>query len=194
MDNICNKIKHKNKPNDVIYTPHQVVDYHLSLLELNETCTYLDPCFGKGAYYDKLPIKKEWTEIEINGSDFFDVTKKYDWIIGNPPYSILDKWLGHTFSICENFSYIIGCVNLTARRMKLIHESGFHINIMSIVKVPTWFMQSVIIVCNKKSEEKQILYKHFGNLCLHCGCPCGGMRGKNIKHCKRKANSTVCSY
>ena len=193
MDNICNKVRHKNKPNDIIYTPDQVVDYHLSLLDLNDTYTYLDPSYGDGVYFNKLPNKKEWTEIE-KGKDFFEVNKKYTWVIGNPSYSILDKWLKHTLTICENFSYIIGIVNLTPRRMRLIEEAGFHINIMSIVKVPTWFMRSVIIVCNKKKETQKILHKSFGNRCLYCGCPCGGMRGKNIKHCKRKSNDKVCRY
>ena len=78
--------------------------------------------------------------------------------------------------------------------MRLIEEAGFHFNIISIVKVPTWFMRSVIIVCNKKKETQQILYKDFGNRCLYCNNPCGGMRGKNIKHCKRKSNAKVCSY
>lgn len=193
MNKICDTIKNRQKPNDIIYTPNQVVDYHLSLVDINENNTYLDPCFGGGAYYNKLPNNKEWTEIE-KGKDFFKVKKKYDWCIGNPPYSILDKWLKHTFKICSNFSYLIGIMNLTPRRMEMIEKEGFHINKISILKIPTWFQRSVIVVCNKVKQQQMILYKNMGNKCMFCGCPCGGMRGKNIKHCKRKASDKICKY
>ena len=68
---------------------------------------------------------------------------------------------------------------------------------MLLTKIPSWFQRSYIIVCEKLEEEPEtIIFKsiNLGNKCLYCGQPCGGMRGPNIKHCKRKSNETVCRY
>ena len=51
-------------------------------------------------------VKKDWCEID-KGRDFFDYTDKVDWIISNPPYSILDEVLEHSFEIADNIVYLV---------------------------------------------------------------------------------------
>jgi len=66
----------------------------------------LDPCRGEGAFYKSIPQGSYWCEIR-QGKDFFDFNKKVDWIIGNPPYSIFDRWLMHSYDIADNIVYLV---------------------------------------------------------------------------------------
>ena len=65
----------------------------------------LDPCRGKNKVFHTI-LNCEWAEI-IEGRNFFEITKKYDWIIGNPPYSIFNKWIKHSYSISKNIVYLL---------------------------------------------------------------------------------------
>ena len=191
-----NSIKLRQKPNDKIYTPPKVVDIMLNFCGYNSGESVLEPARGLGAIYDKLSEPKEYCEIEMD-LDFFDYNKKVEWIITNPPYSILDKWFKHTYTICNKFCYIIGMYSLTPKRIEVMNKNGFYITKMLLTKIPSWFQRTYIIVCEKLDKEPEnIIFKsiNLGNKCLHCGQPCGGMRGKNIKHCKRKANENECRY
>ena len=68
----------------------------------------LDPFKGEGSFYNQYPnnIKKDWCEIKEN-KDFFEYNKKVDWIISNPPYSIFDDVLKHSFEISDNIVFLI---------------------------------------------------------------------------------------
>lgn len=95
-----------NKPNDKIYTPLPIAKEIIDLFELKGKV--LDAFKGGGAFYDQLPatVHKDWCEID-DGRDFFDYTDKVDWIISNPPYSILDEVLDHSFEIADNVVYLL---------------------------------------------------------------------------------------
>tara|TARA_R110002050_G_scaffold18944_2_gene54845 strand:+ start:900 stop:1493 length:594 start_codon:yes stop_codon:yes gene_type:complete len=191
-----NTIKHRQKPNDKIYTPPQVVDIMLNFCDYKEGDSVLEPCRGKSAIYNKLKEPKFYCEID-EGLDFFEYNKKVEWIITNPPYSILDLFLKHTYKLCNKFCFLIGMYSLTPKRIEVMNENGFYIKKIILTKIPSWFQRSYIIVCQKLEEEPEtIIFKsiNLGNKCLYCKCPCGGMRGKNIKHCKRKSNENECRY
>ena len=191
-----NSIKLRQKPNDKIYTPPKVVDIMIDFCGYTEGDLVLEPARGLGAIYDKLKEPKEYCEIEMD-KDFFDYVKKVDLIITNPPYSILDKFLKHTYSLCNKFCFLIGMYSLTPKRIEVMNENGFYITKMLLTKIPSWFQRSYIIVCEKlDNEPNNIIFKsiNLGNKCLYCNQPCGGMRGKNIRHCKRKSNENECRY
>ena len=87
--------------------------------------------------------------------------------------------------------------SLTTPRLKKMEENGFYITKMLLVNVPTWFQRSYILVCEKLDEKpKNIVFdfRYLGNKCLWCKQPVGGVRGENIKHCKRKMSEQVCRY
>jgi|TARA_R110001599_G_scaffold117059_2_gene285084 hypothetical protein len=195
--NVMNKIKHRLKPNDRIYTPPKIVDIMLDFCDYKKGESVLEGAKGKGAIYDKLSEPKEYCEIDED-IDFFDYNKKVEWIITNPPYSILDKWFKHSYTICNKFCYIIGCYSLTPKRLEVMNENKFYITKMLLLKIPNWFQRAYIIVCEKLDKEPDnIIFKsiHIGNKCLHCGQPVGGMkRSKTVKHCKRKASENECHY
>lgn len=70
----------------------------------------LDPCRGENkVFYNNLcnlSLIPDWCEITEN-VDFFENKKKYDWIIGNPPYSIFNKWIKYSYTIGEDIVYLL---------------------------------------------------------------------------------------
>jgi hypothetical protein len=88
---------------DVVYTPdnmaREIVDF------FKPTGRILEPCKGDGAFLRYMPAA-DWCEI-AKGRDFFLYQDKVDWIVGNPPYSIFNIWLRHSFEIADNIVYLI---------------------------------------------------------------------------------------
>lgn len=108
---------------DVVYTPDKTAKDIIDWLKPTGLC--LDPCLGDGAFYKYLPKGSEWCEIR-KGKDFFDYNKKVDWIIGNPPYSIFEDWLQHSFELADNVAYILPTNKVFQRQiiMKMINDWG----------------------------------------------------------------------
>jgi len=93
---------------DVVYTPDWVARDMVEFFK--PSGKILEPCAGDGAFLKYLP-GADWREIE-KGRDFFAQTEYYDWIIGNPPYSVFSKWLGHSMEIANNICYLIPLTRL----------------------------------------------------------------------------------
>lgn len=104
------------KKRDVVYTPDHVA---LTIIErYKPNGKVLDPCAGDKAFSRHIPncIECEITE----GKDFFEFQESVDWIIGNPPYSILNQWLEHSFKIAENIVYILPVAKVFGSRKRLL--------------------------------------------------------------------------
>ena len=97
-----------NNTNDKVMTPENVAKEIIKLLPLKPLETVLDPFYGKGAFYENYPnsVLKSWCEID-KGVDFFEYNIPVKWIISNPPYSILDAVLKHSFEIADNVCYLL---------------------------------------------------------------------------------------
>lgn len=130
------------KRNDVVMTPKElcknIVDY------FNPVGNVLEPCKGSGNFLDVLSkhpkvLDIDWCEI-TEGRDFFDYAKKRDWIITNPPYSIMRKFLQHSMEIADNVVFLapLNHFMLTAR-LRDIRESGFGIKEMLLIDYPDNF-------------------------------------------------------
>lgn len=89
---------------DVVYTPDPVARDIIEHFKPTGRC--LDPCMGDGAFYRHLPAGSDWCEIE-KGRDFFCCRQQYDWIVGNPPYTIFADWLRHSFTLGQSIVYLI---------------------------------------------------------------------------------------
>ncbi|HEA22521.1 MAG TPA: hypothetical protein ENH87_16605 [Pricia antarctica] len=123
MDRQLSILKAKAKPSDVIYTPGYLA---MDMIEwLNPAGICLDPCRGDGAFYQRLPKGRIWCEIE-EGKDFFDYNMSIDWIIGNPPYSIFENFLSHSFEIAPNVAFILPTNKVFQRQkiMQMINDYG----------------------------------------------------------------------
>jgi len=89
---------------DDVYTPEPLAKEIIKMF--SPSGVILEPCRGKGAFYRNLPDGSDWCEIE-EGRDFFNYTKKVDWIITNPPYSNYDRFLDHSFEIADNIVFLV---------------------------------------------------------------------------------------
>src|ERR1700757_37371 len=94
------------RENDLVYTSpalaRRIVEY------LNPQGFCVDPCRGRGAFYDAFdPENRDWCEIR-EGRDFltwaFD--RPVDWCITNPPFSeAYAEIAARAFSISENVAF-----------------------------------------------------------------------------------------
>jgi len=184
------EIPHRNKPNDVILTPKKLAIDMINLCNIKETDNVLDCSLGEGIFYNNYPkCKKDWCEI-TKGRDFFEYTKgkKYDWIIGNPPYSIWSKWLKHTCKITDKFCYIFGVYNLTPPRVDEILKMGFGITSITLAKVDWWFSPSFIVICEKnKPSFVNVIRDRY--LCDICNKRCK----RGLKYKGKKYGMNECS-
>ena len=110
-------------PGVVVYTPDWVARDMVDFFK--PTGRILEPCAGDGVFLKYLPPKTEWCEIE-KGRDFFSWRERVDWIVGNPPYSVFSKWLGHSFTIAENIVYLIPLTRLfnSGFFLRRLHDWG----------------------------------------------------------------------
>lgn len=97
-----------NNRNDKCFTPTDVAKHLIAMLPISKEDTLLDPFRGCGAFFDNFPDckSKNWCEID-DGINFFDYQTKHDWIISNPPYSIFDAVLDHSFKLANNVVYLV---------------------------------------------------------------------------------------
>jgi hypothetical protein len=91
-------------PQDVVYTPDWVARDMVEYFK--PSGRILEPCKGDGVFMRYLPDGTEWCEIEL-GRDFFAWTEPVDWIFGNPPFSDINKWVEHSFSVASNVLYLM---------------------------------------------------------------------------------------
>ena len=180
-------IKNRKEANDRIYTPKPVALKMIEMCNLKEGDTILDPSLGGGIFYDNLPeyVNKDWCEID-KGKDFFEYDKKVDCIIGNPPYSLLNKWLDHTMELTDKFCYILG-FNLNDTRLKRITDKGFGITRMHIIDIDWWFAHSFILIF-EKNKPSIITAEPQRILCDVCNARC--KRGRNGNSPNQCANLT----
>jgi hypothetical protein len=71
----------------------------------------LEPCRGAGAFMRALPMDALWCEI-TDGRDFFEFWEPVDWIITNPPYSLMRQFLRHAFTISSNVVFLLPAKNV----------------------------------------------------------------------------------
>tara|TARA_Y100000389_G_scaffold202052_1_gene246357 strand:- start:171 stop:749 length:579 start_codon:yes stop_codon:yes gene_type:complete len=187
---IGNAIQQRKTANDKIYTPKTVALKMIDMCDLKEDDTVLDPSYGGGVFYDNLPeyVNKEWCEIE-KGKDFFEYDKKVDCIIGNPPYSLWNKWLEHTMKLTDKFCYIFGILNLTDKRVRKIIDNGYGITKMHLLYVDWWFGPSYLVVF-QKNKPSIMSVEPNRVLCDICNRRCKrGLNGNNPNECTNHINT-----
>lgn len=85
----------------------------------------LDPAKGEGAFLEAMPSGTRWCEID-QGIDFFEWRDPVRWIVTNPPYSTLTRWMEHAFGLAENVVFLVPLSKLfnSPPRMKLVARYG----------------------------------------------------------------------
>lgn len=96
-------VRHVAQEGDKVYTPdwcaQDMVDH------FHPSGRILEPCKGGGAFLRALLNDTFWCEID-EGVDFFDWVEPVDWIITNPPYSILKEFFVHSMSVTNNIVFL----------------------------------------------------------------------------------------
>lgn len=87
---------------DQIYTPDWVAKDMCQFF--NPIGKVLEPAAGNGVFLKY--VKADHCEI-TEGTDFFNVRSHYDYIIGNPPYSIFSRFLDHSLELADNIIFIL---------------------------------------------------------------------------------------
>ena len=91
-----------------VFTKKEQVEEMISLIE--NTGSILEPSAGNGAFYNSLPkertigieIDKEVAPEGVEIKDFFTENRKFDTIIGNPPYLMNKEILPETKKLLPN--------------------------------------------------------------------------------------------
>ena len=65
----------------------------------------LEPCKGNGNFLQFLP-GADWCEIN-EGRDFFQWSKRVDWIITNPPWSKIRDFLNHSMCVAQHIVFLM---------------------------------------------------------------------------------------
>ena len=96
------------KREDCVMTPQDLANALVQYFKPKGTI--LEPCSGKKAFikalrnydYNLIVYSCELTE----GTDFFDFKHKVDWIITNPPYSKMRKFIQHSMEVADNIVFL----------------------------------------------------------------------------------------
>lgn len=162
---ICNKIKNtKDKKDrikkDIVYTPEicaiDCINYTLPFL--NKDDVLFEPFAGKDAFYNNFPKenKKEWCEIE-RGRDYLESNVICDWVITNPPYSIMNDILPKLYECKKGFCLLVNNLTLTPVRLDKINSAGFYISLIYFFKVNSWFGYQYYYIFEKREDKKNML-------------------------------------
>lgn len=109
------------KARDVVYTPDHVAAEIVA--RYRPEGRVLDPCVGDGAFARHVPGCL-WCE-KLEGRDFFDFREPVDWIVGNPPYSILNAWLDHSFNLADHVVYLLPIAKVFGSRKRLLQVKEY---------------------------------------------------------------------
>ena len=121
----------EKKKNGIFFTPKTIIDHLLNEIDFKEYKNILEPSCGTGEFVDSIDKKYDNVcidAVELNPTLFnymktityknnvnvihknyldFDPTKKYDLVVGNPPYVVCGKGYSHSYD-----DYMIGRPNL----------------------------------------------------------------------------------
>lgn len=91
------------KKGDVVYTPDWAA---LDMVKhFAPSGRVLEPFKGGGVFLKFIP-NAEWCEA-AEGRDFFKWTEHVDWIITNPPYSILRECWRHASRVADHIVFLV---------------------------------------------------------------------------------------
>jgi hypothetical protein len=128
QSNFVRSVHHcATRKNDVVYTPPQLAKEMIGLVPLVPGDVVYDPFYGKGVFYDHYPdfVQKEWSEIDL-GRDFFEFEGEVDWIISNPPFSMMTAIIERMIKICrKGFAIITQFSGVSVKRERILREAGF---------------------------------------------------------------------
>lgn len=128
---------------DLIATPPELARHIVE--HFQPTGSMLDPCRGKGAFYEALVARGrgevDWCEI-TEDRDFFtsysgdEIT--VSWTITNPPWSKFRSFLLRSMEISDHVVFLGTLTHFVTRaRLRDVREHGFGLREALLLKEPT---------------------------------------------------------
>lgn len=125
---------------DVVQTPPEMAERLVR--HFKPSGRVLEPCRGAGNFLRVLPAGTEWCEIK-EGRDFFAYTGRVDWIITNPPWSLIRTFLGHAMAVSDNVAFLLTINHVwTKARVRDVQQAGFGLKEIALMEMPPEFPQS----------------------------------------------------
>jgi hypothetical protein len=158
----------KPKPQDITfhYTNEQMVKDLMTLIPFQVSDSVLDAGSGKNkVWYKNIPNYCIADECEIeDGKDFLlygtildKENKRYDWIIGNPPFHQGWLFLEKASQISNKGIAFLGNLNFwnscLPNRFKLLEKRGFYLNKIHIVQDKRWFGRYYFLIFTKQKNK-----------------------------------------
>lgn len=131
--------------NDKIYTPRDLSQRIIAYF--NPDGLILEPAKGDGAFSDYMDC--DWCEID-EGKDFFDYEKSPDWVITNPPFSLVRKFLLHSYEIgARNIVFLVPVNHILGMKARLrdMKKNGYSVKELILIDTPKEFPSSGFQYC-----------------------------------------------
>jgi hypothetical protein len=139
-------IQVKKNP-DIVMTNPVMAKYLIDLIELKEGDVVMEPCLGKGAFYNAIPsyAVKEFCEIN-EGRDYLAYQGQVDVTLSNPPFVPRALfWSFHQKAMDTTRREIYWLINLsslnvfTPKRLEEMKGKGWYIQSFHIISDKRWF-------------------------------------------------------
>tara|TARA_R110000803_G_scaffold48228_1_gene100189 strand:+ start:337 stop:831 length:495 start_codon:yes stop_codon:yes gene_type:complete len=159
-----------NKCPEFHFTPPDIAKELIKDIKFNEDDNTLEPCKASGNFYDLIPYKKDWCEID-EGRDIFTYdfgNTKFTKVIVNPPYrtnhadekerkNIVIDFIFKCFDLCDGEVWILlnGKMlnSITPIRLQKIKEKGFNMCFMRILNIKIWYGRYYWVCFSNKKES-----------------------------------------
>jgi hypothetical protein len=136
------------KDEDICFTKPEMAKALIDTIEFEDGDVCMEPCRGKGAFYDAFPsnVVKKYCEIseDIDYLQYND--GMVDYTISNPPFVPSSLfWKFHEKAMETTNKHIFWLVNLdvvrgfTPTRLENMKEKGWYIQKMTVVKDKRWY-------------------------------------------------------
>lgn len=149
------------KTSDIVYTKDTMAKYLINTIKWNDNETVLEPCKGKGAFYNNLPknVIKKYCEID-EGKDYLEFDEMVDTVISNPPFVprklFWDFQLKAMKTTRKRIYWLINISSLnvfTPNRLEEMNKQGWYIQKFHMVADKRWFGRYVFLEITKKKKR-----------------------------------------
>lgn len=139
--------QYMTKDPDFCYTQPEMAKHLINLINFDDGDIVMEPCFGKGAFYDNLPnnVLKEFCEIDM-GIDYLDYEGEVDITLSNPPFVPRKLfWAFHNKAMETTRKKIYWLINrswvdvFTPKRLKEMNDIGWYIQNFYVVNDKRWY-------------------------------------------------------
>ena len=157
-DRLAQKVK---KDPDIVHTRHEHARALLRLVKFRDNDRVMEPCKGKGAFYDNFPdnVTKFWCE-KNESRDYMFWNETVDITISNPPFVPRKLfWLFQQKAMETTEREIWWLINIssmnvfTQRRIEEMKALGWYINQFNITCDKRWFGRYVFLKIDRIKSD-----------------------------------------